>query len=136
MRPFHSLIQSTLALIVFVGFIDLVFAFTRYHFILQLMLLLILIGLTFLGLLATHNQFRAGWLILGFVYAMILLDLLWTYFLRRLLDDQLLLLFAGAALGIVYSVASMPDAALQKNMPKVETYSDSPQRKRPRKKKR
>ena len=123
----HSVMQSIIAMLVFNGSIHLIFEFPRYHFVLQVIFLLGLIGLTFLGLLAVHNQFRAGWLMLAFVYAAILADLLLTYFLRRAFDDQLLLLFTGAALGMVYSVASMPlgrSPARDATVPKLETYSN------------
>lgn len=134
MNALHSLLQSVIAVLVFVGFIDLVFQFTRYHFVLQIIVVIGLLCLTFLGLLATHNQFRAGWLIMAFVYAIISFDLLWTYFLRQSLNDQLLMLFAGSAIGIVYSVASMPAVAPTQQASKLETYSEEKSKKKVKKK--
>ncbi len=122
---FSFLVMSITLLIIFIGFIDVVFDLRGFLFITEFLFLGILMFFTLISMVLIYNDAKFGWTLMTFILAFILIDFLFIY-LFKLSQSSLLLLTAVVGLvGFIISVVNIKGPEELEEPEDVEEISSS-----------
>ncbi|MFH2028277.1 MAG: hypothetical protein ABIJ08_04025 [Nanoarchaeota archaeon] len=100
-------VLDLILLFVFIGMISIIFGLRRVAFMGELFILIILIFLAFISLIGIYNRYNWGYLLLSLVFAVILADLLFIYYLERCHNNGFIMTAVLTALGFIISIAGI-----------------------------
>jgi len=113
---FSFLILDIILLIVFVGFIRIIFDMHRFFFIAEFLFLGALMLVALISIVSIYNDIKFGWTLLSFVFTLILVDLLVIYLLKSPKTFLFMPTAITALIGFIISAAHIkgPEKSVEK----------------------
>ena len=101
------LFMNIVLLIVFVGFIKLIFDLHRFLFIAEFLFLGILMLMALVSIVSIYNNIRFGWALMALLLGLVLVNLLFIYLLKSPKSGILLPAAAVGLIGLVISLVNI-----------------------------
>ena len=101
------LFMNIVLLIVFVGFIKLVFDLHRFLFIAEFLFLGVLMLMALVSIVSIYNNIRFGWALMALLLGLVLVNLLFIYLLKSPKSGILLPAAAVGLIGLVISLVNI-----------------------------
>src|SRR3989338_5150321 len=101
------LFMNIVLLIVFVGFIKLVFDLHRFLFIAEFLFLGVLMLMALVSIVSIYNNIRFGWALMALLLGLVLVNLLFIYLLKSPKSGILLPATAVGLIGLVISLVNI-----------------------------
>ena len=107
-----------LLLTVFVGFTRLALAMKGLSFALEVIILLTLMFFSVIGFLGVYNKFRWGHMLVSWVFAAFLINLLFIYSRAKYVDAAFFTTTVVSALGYIISVITVKPKQMVEDLPR------------------
>src|SRR3989338_7460457 len=101
------LFMNIVLLIVFVGFIKLIFDLHRFLFVAEFLFLGVLMLMALVSIVSIYNNIRFGWALMALMLGLILMNLLFIYLLKSPKSSILLPAAVAGLLGLVISLVKI-----------------------------
>ena len=101
------LFMNIVLLIVFVGFIKLIFDLHRFLFIAEFLFLGVLMLMALVSIVSIYNNIRFGWALMALLLGLVLVNLLFIYLLKSPKSGILLPAAAVGLIGLVISLVNI-----------------------------
>ena len=101
------LAMNIVLLIVFVGFIKMIFDLHRFLFVAEFLFLGVLMLMALVSIVSIYNNIRFGWTLMALLLGLVLMDLLFIYLLKSPKSSVLLPAAVAGLLGLVISLVKI-----------------------------
>jgi|OM-RGC.v1.019141901 hypothetical protein len=103
---FTFLVVDLILLIMFVGFINIIFDLNRLLFIGEFLILGVLMLIALISMVSVYNDIRFGWSLLSFVFALVLIDLFFIYLIKSPSSNLFLITGILGLVGFIISITN------------------------------